>query len=157
MNPVDEQMFGLPPAHGGCPNIHFLPPKPYWYLAGPMRGHKFHNFPAFAAAAMLLRAQGYEIVSPAERDLSQGFDPARTPEEQDFNIEGALAEDFELILKSQGIITLPGWAMSEGARAERLIAQMVGLTILNYDPETNAASHADGPTRVFTKVTHDAA
>ncbi len=38
------------------------------YLAGPMRGLPLFNFPAFADAAAKLRAQGYDVFSPAERD-----------------------------------------------------------------------------------------
>lgn len=38
------------------------------YLAGPMSGIKGFNFPAFHAAAKVLRAAGYIIVSPAETD-----------------------------------------------------------------------------------------
>jgi hypothetical protein len=36
------------------------------YLAGPMRGRKFFNFPAFDAARDILLSQGYEVISPAD-------------------------------------------------------------------------------------------
>jgi hypothetical protein len=39
-----------------------------WYLAGPMTGIPAFNFPAFDLAAADLRAQGIDIVSPAELD-----------------------------------------------------------------------------------------
>lgn len=47
------------------------------YLGGPMTGYPEFNFPAFHAAAAVLRADGHEVWSPAEFDLTEGFDPRR--------------------------------------------------------------------------------
>ena len=41
-------------------NVHRI------YLSGPMSGWPDLNFPAFHAAAALLRGQGFEVVNPAE-------------------------------------------------------------------------------------------
>ncbi|MHB1850453.1 MAG: DUF4406 domain-containing protein, partial [Acidimicrobiales bacterium] len=43
------------------------------YIAGPMRGVKDWNFPAFDAARDLLVAAGWEVVSPADLDRAGGF------------------------------------------------------------------------------------
>ena len=44
------------------------------YLAGPMTGLPERNYPAFARAAVLLRALGHEVVSPAELTPNQAGD-----------------------------------------------------------------------------------
>jgi len=95
------------------------------YLAGPMRGIKDFNFPTFESAAAQLRKWGYDVLSPAERDLAEGFDPTLNSLEG-FNVEEALAADFGMILQSDMIFLLPGWERSRGARAERFVAEMVG-------------------------------
>ncbi len=38
------------------------------YLSGPMSGYPSFNIPAFDDAARQLRANGYQVVSPAEQD-----------------------------------------------------------------------------------------
>lgn len=89
------------------------------YLGGPMRGYPLHNFPAFNAAAERLRAEGYEVFSPAQSDLDDGFDPARTIEEQGFDLKEALLADLTwIICHAEALILLPGWEKSSGTLAE---------------------------------------
>jgi len=38
------------------------------FIAGPMRGYKDYNFPAFDRAERILRNMGYHPVSPAVMD-----------------------------------------------------------------------------------------
>lgn len=97
------------------------------YLAGPMRGIPFFNFPAFKAAREALRAQGHRVFCPAENDIRRhGHDfsvdcPKGTLEEiggsVGFTIEQAIYEDLKYI--SIGgcttIAMLPGWEHSSGA------------------------------------------
>ena len=45
------------------------------YVAGPMRGKKFFNFPAFDDAKEDLESQGFSVISPADLDRAVGFDP----------------------------------------------------------------------------------
>ena len=105
------------------------------YVAGPMRGIKHYNFPAFLDAAAELRRAGFDIVNPAERDLSNGFDPiARdmTGHEdlasEGFDLRKALAWDLQQIAeKCDGIALLPGWERSKGARAEVALAEALDL------------------------------
>jgi hypothetical protein len=108
-----------------------------FYLAGPMRGIKFRNYPAFLFAASVLRKQGFKIISPAENDLSRGVDPKNTG---NTNVSDALdlaglAYDFEAICKSDGIILMEGWEPSTGAAAEFFVARMTGKQVLWLDAD----------------------
>lgn len=95
-----------------------------FYLAGPMRGIPMFNFPAFLMAASILRSRGFEILSPADKDLEAGFDPSQPVEGQNFDIGAAFRWDFEAVCRSRGTILLPGWERSTGAKAERVVAQL---------------------------------
>ena len=43
------------------------------YCAGPMRGIKYYNFPAFDKAALMFRKKGWRVVNPAELDRINGL------------------------------------------------------------------------------------
>lgn len=112
------------------------------YLAGPMRGIPEFNFPAFQSAAALLRRQGFEVFSPAERDIERhggknisagnaNGDEAVAIKEHGFNLRDALADDTAYICKqADGIALLPGWRGSKGAVAEHALAVALGLLVL---------------------------
>lgn len=110
-----------------------------YYLAGPMSGLPQHNVPMFEWAAEYLRDKGYDIVSPAELDGSKFRDIVMQDETgEDTNvgagktIEGntwgdLLARDVKLIAdECGGIILLPGWQKSKGARLEAFVALQCG-------------------------------
>ena len=112
------------------------------YLSGPMRGYPNFNFPAFDDAAERLATLGIQVFNPAAHDRQiypdieqwDGFatgDPAQCPQ---FNLPQSLAWDFQMILDSDAIVLLPGWAQSSGARAERFVAECVGKAVLYYVP-----------------------
>ena len=101
------------------------------YLCGPMRGHPLFNFPAFTDAAAALRAAGYEVLSPHERDLALGFDPARPIEEQGFDLVDALRWDVAAVLRADATVVLPGWETSRGARAEVAVAKAADKPVLS--------------------------
>lgn len=103
-----------------------------YYLAGPMRGIPYFNFPAFAEAAKLLRAEGHTVMSPAEADIELFGDdfgkdnPAG--DDRQFDIRGAMERDLTWICReAEGIALLPGWESSKGARAENALAECLGL------------------------------
>ena len=103
------------------------------YLAGPMSGIEQFNFPAFYEAAATLRAAGHDIVSPAEMDADDGIDgEAMASENGDatkLSLTWAqlLSRDV-LILGDEteaavdGIVFLPGWTASRGAKLEAFTA-----------------------------------
>lgn len=111
--------------------------QPLLYLAGPMRGFPRFNFDSFAEARARLRSHGHKVFCPAERDLAQGFDPSgfrgiEDLEEIGFDIHRALDRCFRDVLDSDAVVLLPGWARSEGAKAEALIALLSGRSLFEY-------------------------
>jgi hypothetical protein len=89
------------------------------YLAGPMRGYDESNFPAFLRVGQELRDWGYEVFSPAEHDISNGFDYKDPAALEEFDLNGALHADLSYItLQADGVALLPGWEASRGALAE---------------------------------------
>lgn len=88
------------------------------YLSGPMSGIEHHNFPAFNAYAALVRAQGHEVVNPAELNP----DPAATWEE-------CLRVDIAELCRCDVIALLPGWESSKGAHLELHTAHRLGLAV----------------------------
>ena len=91
------------------------------YIAGPMTGYEDFNYPAFHAAAAELRAQGYEVLNPAEHFEGRQDLPYQT------YMRGAITA----LLEAEAIYTLPGWTSSKGAKMEMLIAERLGLPHLN--------------------------
>ena len=96
-----------------------------YYLAGPMTGYPKFNFPLFTKVTADLREKGMEIVSPVETDEPDMQEIAwkskdGTHDEQFKETWGqVLAKDVELIADHiDGIILLPDWQKSKGARLE---------------------------------------
>jgi hypothetical protein len=110
------------------------------YLAGPMSGIPYFNFPAFTVAAQNLRNQNYTVFSPHEKDIERlGFDfsvqcPNGNPEELKkfgFSLRMALRDDLVYICEeADGIALMPGWENSKGANAEWATAKALGLQFL---------------------------
>lgn len=106
------------------------------YLAGPMTGLPQFNFPAFHAAAAVLRSQGVEIVSPAELDSDAIKGEAIKSTDGKLSAEGTiggetwgeiLARDVIVISDTvEGIVFLPDWHKSRGARLEAFVALLTG-------------------------------
>lgn len=105
-----------------------------WYLAGPMTGIKGFNYPLFDLVAASLRADGFQIISPAELDSPE----ARRISEAspDGSIKSmpagstwgsALARCMvPLVDQCGGIILLPDWWKSKGACVEATVALLCG-------------------------------
>lgn len=89
---------------------------PRVYLAGPMSGLPYLNFPAFHAQAASLRAQGFDVVNPAEIDPVHGKP-----------WEIYMRQDIAQLVTCQGIALMPGWEKSRGARLEAHIAEQLGM------------------------------
>lgn len=117
------------------------------YTAGPMTGIPQFNFPAFDAAAAMLRDWGYDVVSPAELDNKRDRAAAMRSKDGSALSYGKgvkatwgdfLARDVKLISDGgiEAIVTLPGWRKSRGARLETFVGYLNNLPIweLVYEP-----------------------
>jgi hypothetical protein len=113
------------------------------YIAGPMRGKKYFNFSAFDAAKVDLANMGHEPVSPADLDRAAGFDPMLMPEDSDwsnlekcnFALHDAINRDIEAMKACGAIYMLRGWESSFGAKAEKALAEWMGLRVMYQEPE----------------------
>ena len=108
------------------------------YLAGPMRGIKAYNHPAFDAATALLRSEGHDVFSPAEHDRALFPDRDWPNLTGDMVKDGLTSNDARIFLRNdvnwifdnaQAIALLPGWEKSRGVRVEHALAQYLGLYI----------------------------
>jgi hypothetical protein len=113
------------------------------YIAGPMRGIAWFNYPLFDRVAKELRDAGNEVISPADEDrLHDGFDPFANsshanpdactfPKTMDF--AKTVRRCLESVLRCDEIVLLPGWENSQGALAELAIAAWMGKRVRNVD------------------------
>jgi hypothetical protein len=114
------------------------------YVAGPMTGIPQFNIPAFDEMAARLRDMGHEVVSPAELDspetraiqlASKTGSMADLPPGDTWGM--FLARDVKLLADDgiEGIVVLPGWDRSRGARLETFVANaLCGLPVMSYSP-----------------------
>lgn len=107
-----------------------------YYLAGPMSGLPQFNFPAFAEAAAALRAEGHEIVSPAELDATNATESLKSQDGA-----GQAPEEYWKLLSAgvekvgrdcDGIILLPDWYNSRGAKIEAMVGLVAELDFFYY-------------------------
>jgi hypothetical protein len=89
------------------------------YLSGPMTGLPELNFPAFAAMTASLRADGHTVTNPAEINPDGG------------SWHDCMRRDIAALMDCDTVATLPGWEHSKGARLEVLIAERLGMTVVN--------------------------
>jgi Domain of unknown function (DUF4406) len=111
------------------------------YLCGPMSNLPQFNFPAFDEAAAALRAAGHMIVAPHEHDspeyraaalASATGSVADVPAGETWGT--ALARDVRIITDEgiEGIVYLPGWYQSRGARLETFVALLCNIDNFYY-------------------------
>lgn len=89
------------------------------YIAGPMTGQPGLNFAAFNREAANYRAQGYEVINPAEINS----DPKSAWLE-------CMRADIRELVTCDHIAMLPGWERSKGASLEHHIAQALSMTVI---------------------------
>lgn len=119
-----------------------------WYLAGPMTGMPYLNFPVFDEVANNLRAAGYDVVSPAELDSRKAREAALQNIHGDMELHGkitgegwgdCLARDVKLIAdRVDAIVTMAGWEKSKGAKLEVYVGLISHKPIYAYTPTTDS-------------------
>lgn len=119
-----------------------------WYIAGPMSGRPQFNVPMFDRIAAALRADGYTVISPAELDspeMRRLCLASTTGDYADLKSAGeswpeVLARDVKLIGdKVDGIIVLPGWEKSRGARLECFVGLLCRKYFAVWDDNAGCA------------------
>lgn len=99
------------------------------YIAGPMSGYENFNFPAFFAAEEKLKAEGYIVYNPANKEVEQS-DAVQNNKDGDrdklmedgFDFREVFKWDTEKVIECDAIYMLKGWEKSPGARAEHMVA-----------------------------------
>jgi hypothetical protein len=109
------------------------------YIAGPMRGIAWFNYPMFDRVAKELREAGNEVISPADEDrLHDGFNPYANPAHahpdactfpKTMDFSNTVRRCLEAVLRCDEIVLLPGWENSNGAVAELTLAMWLGKRV----------------------------
>jgi hypothetical protein len=111
------------------------------YVAGPMRGYKDFNFPAFDAKRDEINALGHVAVSPADLDREAGDVDEKAGVAPP--IEVCMHRDIAALLECDAIAFLDGWEYSEGALNEQTVGRILGLKF--YYPEDEIPPVVDAP------------
>lgn len=108
------------------------------YIAGPMSGYPEFNFPAFYAAEEKLRAEGWEVFNPANKEDEKALDAEAFVTgdnvrviEKGFDFRKCYLWDIEKVIYSDAIYMLKGWQYSPGAVGEHAVA----ITIKKHYPK----------------------
>ncbi len=122
------------------------------YIAGPMRGHKLYNFPAFDRVADSFESLGHEVVNPADIGRANGFDPRDLPKDfdweqipPDLDLVTIVNRDLTSLQQCDTIFMLKGWEGSTGASAELAVAKWLGLEVVFQSPDGDPQNFALGP------------
>lgn len=98
------------------------------YLSGPMTGIPENNFPAFHYWAAKLRADGYQVVSPAEIQEAGTW-------------ELCLRADLREMCTCDAIALMPGWEGSKGANLELHVAHRLGMRVIHLPLQFDLVTH----------------
>lgn len=88
------------------------------YIAGPMTGLPEFNYPAFNAAAARLRSLGFDVENPAENPMPNCG-----------TWRGYMRMALRQLVQCDGVVLLPDWQQSKGARIEYWLASQLELVI----------------------------
>jgi len=89
------------------------------YIAGPMSGIKDYNHPAFHAMAAKLRAEGHDVVSPAELITDENYT----------TWIAAMRVCIAALMTCDRVEKIEGWSKSKGACIEVDLAYRLGVYV----------------------------
>lgn len=110
------------------------------YIAGPMTGLEYRNFPEFDRAAAHWRAMGWLVLSPAEMSRSRGFDETNPLlETSEFAhgsryLEATTVDDVRAVFNCDAIALLYNWQKSKGTLLEIAVAKLLNLDFYHAFP-----------------------
>jgi len=117
------------------------------YTFGPMTRYVHYNFAAFDTAKRILMEHGWQVVSPADLDRENGFDPYLLPDNYDWSRwpesmdrRDVIRRDFNAIIASDAMYGLPGWRPygdnpgSEGGQWEYATGRLLRMPIYEAAP-----------------------
>ena len=96
------------------------------YLAGPMRGLPEFNFPEFHKQAAWLRANGWDVFSPAERDEADPVLNGDWAIGKQHGLAYFMQFDLAAVCQTSAVVLMTGWEASQGARLEAVTAVEIG-------------------------------
>lgn len=105
------------------------------YLSGPMTGLPDRNFHTFRQATAQLRGRGLAVISPHELASAPSLAWATAMR---IDLAGLLRES------CAGLVLLPGWPASRGARLELTVATELGLPVYFYEPTVDTLIDMNG-------------
>ena len=92
------------------------------FLAGPVTGIEYNNYPLFSRVATEFRNVNFQVCSPAEF-----FDGKGDRERKEY-----MLESIKWLLEADTIVLLPGWEKSPGAYLLASIAKELELICVEY-------------------------
>lgn len=98
---------------------------PKCYIAGPMRGVRYFNYPAFLGAKDALEAFDYRVLMA---DLTE------EPNEEghtDTPLRKFMQHDLPLLCQADCVFVLPGWEKSHGAKIEVHLAFQLDIPVFD--------------------------
>lgn len=110
-----------------------------FYIAGPMSGIPQFNFPAFFELGAKVRELGHEVINPAEIDTEEDQGAALASPDGSLKTVTKTWGDFLMrdvkIVADQvdGIVVLPNWEDSRGARLEVFVALNCDKPVFSLD------------------------
>jgi len=107
------------------------------YLSGAMRSRPFFQFHHFDYWRDKLTEAGYEVVSPADLDRAEGFDPIARNSENDqlgicddvLDVRKLLARDIAALATCHSLALMPDHAGSSGVKAEVAFCEATGMPV----------------------------